>query len=161
MFNRKIRLKRALHTKAVAHADYSPTPRQLGFANQIIFSQMRQRQPWPPSPTPPSSLPALGKAALDVPACPGLPAETWGLPGPFVPKPLERVQPPWGQQGAGKATRAGGQGGPGALLVRFVPQPLIRPCVLYGPPRTSGLGKAAFPCAPIDLPAPGSGCCPG
>lgn len=50
---------------------------------------------------------------------------------------------------------------PPSTLCSAAPNPSLCASCLYGLPPTSGLGKAAFPCASIDLLAPGSGCCSG
>lgn len=169
-------------------ACYLPSPRQLGFANQIIFNQ---------TPTPPLVAPshaawgfaALGKAGFDIPAGPiplllkfRLPMGVSSFPGiliwlmnhpPFLwclggsglgcSLPRDRFVQPWVKPKLGGVVATGDPltWSPPSMFCSAAPNPSWCTSHIYGLPPTSGLGKAAFPGVSIDVPAPGSGCCPG
>lgn len=157
---------------------YPLSPRQLGFANQITFNQIANTSPGcPPQHSP--ELCCLGKADFSSQASPV--SSLWNLRLPGILLWLMRisptswwkqagVQPPrdrfvqiWVKPGLGGVVGRGdplAQSPPGRFC-SVTPNPSWCAFCLYGLPPTSGLRKAALPCASIDLPAPESGCCPG
>lgn len=166
-------------------ARYLPSPRQLGFANQIFLIK-RQHHSWLPPPTQPWALLPWGKLALTFQPAPSpccwSPDFLWGFPGiliwlmshpPFLwspggsglgcSLPRDRFVQPWVEPKPGGVVATGDplSWSPPSMFCSAAPNPSWCASHIYGLPPTSRLGKAAFPGISIDLPAPGSGCCPG